>query len=105
MKHLVVGYFILTVIFLILAIFTSGLFAIILYTISFLVGIVTVYEYTILLKNKDNSNYLRFYTLTLNKLDTTKELTNEYLREVYKPLNLSDKKIKEYFERFKRLNK
>jgi hypothetical protein len=105
MKHLVIGYFILTVIFLTLAIFTSGLFSIVLYIISFLVGIVTVYEYTILFKKKDDSNYLRFYTLTLNNLDATKELTNEYLREVYKPLNLSDKKIKEYFERFKRLNK
>lgn len=105
MKHLVVGYFILTVIFLTLAIFTSGLFSIVLYIISFLVGIVTIDEYMILLKNKDNSNYLRFYTLTLNNLDATKELTNEYLREVYKPLNLSDKKIKEYLERFKRLNK
>jgi hypothetical protein len=105
MKHLVIGYFILTIIFLILAIFTSGVFAVILYVIAFLVGIVTAYEYSLFTINRDNRKYMMFFVLTLNKLDTTKELTDEYLREVYKPLNLSDKKIKEYFERFKRLNK
>lgn len=106
MKHLTIGYGILTLVFLSLgawsALWLDNMILTIIFSIFALwFYIVFIYEYKVYKRNLKNREYYTFIAVTLNRLDFNKTDDIKYLREVYKYMNISDSKIKQYLERFK----
>lgn len=106
MKHLTIGYAILTLLFLSLGVWSALWLDNMILTIIFSIFalwfcIVFIYEYKVYKRNLKNREYYTFIAVTFNRLDFSKTDDIKYLREVYKHMNISDSKIKQYLERFK----
>lgn len=106
MKHLTIGCGILTLMFTSLGVWSTLWLNNMILTIIFSIFalwccIVFIYEYKVYKRILKNREYNTFIAVTFNRLDFSKTDDIKYLREVYKYMNISDSKIKQYLERFK----
>lgn len=103
MKHLVIGYSILSALLITIGFLVGNIIiSIIFYFFALLVVIVALKEFRDYLFRKEDTLYAAFYTTSINNnVNPNKEYDIEELREIYSYLNISDRKILELFDRFK----
>lgn len=103
MKHLVIGYSILSSLLITIGFLVGNIIiSIIFYFFALLVVVVALKELRDYLFRKEDTLYAAFYTTSINNnVNPNKEYDIEELREIYSYLNISDRKILELFDRFK----